>query len=125
MVTRAKEATEKGATNSKSNESILAKTPPRLRTVEDLLHKNEQIQDGMERGVLTPKIAEQMGQCIKTPIALERLALSYLKMIASMGKRATVPRSPLLRSMVGLDPNKLSPKDGEKVRGLLGNSEED
>jgi hypothetical protein len=100
----------------------LAKKPPRLRTAEDLLHKNEQIADGMERGVLTPKIAEQMGQCVKLPIALERLALSYLKMIAGMGKKATVPRSPLLRSMVGLNPDKLSPGDGEKVQSLLGES---
>jgi len=63
-------------------------------------------------------MAEQMGQCIKTPISLARLELSVLKMITLFGRKAPVPRSPLLRSAIGLK-EALSPSDGEFVRGLI------
>lgn len=91
-----------------------------LRTADAILQKNEQILDGMERGVVSPKMGEQMSQCCKMPIALVRLEMAYHKMIQGFGRKAPVPRSPLLRSMVpGLDPEKLSPQDGEKVRALV------
>jgi hypothetical protein len=99
---------------------MLKKDPPQLRTEDALLKKNEQILDGMERGLLTPKIAEQMGQCVKTPIALVRLEMQYLRTLAMFGRKAPVPRSPLLRSMIpGLDPDKVSAADAEKVHGYI------
>ena len=92
----------------------------RLRTSEALLRKNEQIQDAIERGAISPKTAEQMSQCVKTPIMLARLELSYMKMLSTMGRKAAVPRSPLVRSMVGLDPERIGPGDGAAVRALAG-----
>ena len=97
---------------------MLRANAPQLRTTEAILQKNEQIIDGIERGVVPPKMAEQMGQCIKTPIALARLEMAFLKMIQGFGRKAPVPRSPLLRSAVGLK-EAISPTDGEFVRGLL------
>jgi hypothetical protein len=91
---------------------------PQLRTAEAILTKNEQILDGLERGAVSPKMGEQMGQCIKTPIALARLEMSFLKMIQGFGRKAPVPRSPLLRSAIGLK-EAVSPTDGEQVRALL------
>jgi hypothetical protein len=91
-----------------------------LRTAEAILEKNEQILDGMERGVVTPKTGEQMSQCCKMPIALVRLEMSYLKMLQGFGRKAPVPRSALLRSMIpGLNPDKILPTDGETVRAML------
>lgn len=63
-------------------------------------------------------MAEQMGQCIKTPLALANLEMRFLKMIQGFGRKAPVPRSPLLRSAAGLK-GEVSPSDGEFVRGLL------
>jgi hypothetical protein len=89
-----------------------------LRTVEDLLEKNEQILDGLERGTVTPKMGEQMGQCVKTPIALARLEMSFHKMIQGFGKKAPVPRNALLRSAIGLK-EAISSSDGEYIRAML------
>lgn len=89
-----------------------------MRTAEAILEKNEQILDGLERGAVSPKMGEQMGQCIKTPISLARLELSFLKMIQGFGRKVPVPRSPLVRSMIGLKET-IAPGDGEFVRGLL------
>jgi len=100
---------------------VLRNDAPPLRTVEAILKKNEQILDGLERGTLTPKMGEQMGQCIKTPQNLVRLEISYHRMIKDYGRTVPVPRSPLLRSMIpGLNPDKVEPTDGEKVRALIG-----
>jgi len=63
-------------------------------------------------------MGEQMGQCCKTPIALARLEMSFLKMIQGFGRKAPVPRSPLLRSAIGLK-EAVSPSDGEIVRAML------
>ena len=74
----------------------------------------------MERGTISPKTAEQMQQCCKTPQALVKLELQYWKLLQAFGRKAPVPRSSLLRSMIpGLDPEKLSPGDGAIVRALL------
>jgi hypothetical protein len=89
-----------------------------LRTADAILEKNEQILDGLERGTVTPKMGEQMGQCIKTPIALARMELAFLRMIQSFGRKAPVPRSPLLRTTLGLK-EQIASTDGEFVRGLL------
>jgi hypothetical protein len=97
---------------------MLRANAPQLRTTEAILLKNEQILDGMERGAVAPKMAEQMGQCIKTPIALAKLEMGFLKMIRDFGRKAPVPRSPLLRSAVGLK-EMVAPTDGEFVRALL------
>jgi hypothetical protein len=97
---------------------MLRPNAPQLRSAEAILAKNEQIMDGIERGAVTPKMAEQMGQCIKTPIALARLEMTFLKMVHGFGRTAPVPRSPLLRSVIGLK-EAVSPTDGEFVRGLM------
>src|SRR4051812_5017258 len=102
MATQANAATAKDGTATPSSGSKLRNDPPTLRTTDAILHKNEQIIDGLERGAITSKMAEQMGQCIKTPIMLARLEMSFLKMIQGFGRKAPVPRSPLLRSAVGL-----------------------
>jgi hypothetical protein len=100
--------------------SLLREDVPPLRTVEAILSKNEQIIDGMERGAITPKTAEQMSQCCKMPIQLVRLEMTYLKMLQGFGRKAPVPRSALLRSMIpGLNPEHISPSDGEVVRALV------
>ena len=91
-----------------------------MRTAEQILGKNEQIIDGMERGVLSPKMAEQMSQCVKTPILLARVEMQFLKMVEAMGRKARVPHSPLVRSLIGLDPSTVDPGDGDKVRALIG-----
>src|SRR5687768_15434672 len=96
MVTQATAATAKGGTPTPSKESMLRTNAPKLRTTDAILEKNEQILDGIERGAVSPKMAEQMGQCIKTPIMLARLEMSFLKMIQGFGRKAPVPRSPLL-----------------------------
>lgn len=77
--------------------------------------------DAMERGSISPKMAEQMGQCCKMPIMLVRLEISYQRMIQGFGRKAPVPRSPLLRSFIpGLDPERVAPSDGDHVRALIG-----
>lgn len=98
---------------------MLRSEAPQLRTEQALLKKNEEIVDGLERGAITPKTAEQMSQCIKTPISLARLRISYLKMMASFGRKMPIPQAGLLRSLLDL-PEKVSPSDGETVRALIG-----
>lgn len=109
--------------NTPSSESRLRKNAAQLRTPDALLEKNEQILDGMEHGTITPKMGEQMSQCCKLPITLVNLEIKYLKMIQGFGRKAPVPRSPLLRSMAGLNPDKVLPSDGAVVRSLVGDAE--
>src|SRR5688572_293549 len=121
MDTPASAATEKAATRTPSSaeaKPLLRSNAPQLRTTEALLQKNEQILDGLERGVVTPKMGEQMGQCIKTPIMLARLEMSFLKMLQGFGRKSPVPRSPVLRSAIGL-PAGVANTDGAFVRDLL------
>lgn len=103
---------------------MLRVTAPQLRTAEHIIRKNEQIIDGLERGVLTPKMAEQMNQCCKMPIELAKLELKHHEIIRRAGRKANVPRSPLLRSNIGLG-KELAPTDGGKVRAFLDNGSED
>lgn len=105
------------------NESRLRKNAPQLRTGEAILEKNEQILDGMEHGTVTPKMAEQMSQCCKMPLQLANMEMRYLKMIQGFGRKAPVPRTPILRAMAGLNPDKLLPGDGAAVRALVGDAE--
>jgi hypothetical protein len=119
MATRENAATAKDATPTPlPAKPILRANAPQLRTADAILEKNEQILDGLERGSVTPKMGEQMGQCIKTPIALARLEMAFLRMIQHFGRKAPVPRSPLLRTTVGLKED-IAPTDGDYVRGLL------
>jgi hypothetical protein len=97
---------------------VLRSDAPQIRTAEAVIAKHEQILDGLERGAVSNKTGEQMGQQLKGIMAVERLGISYLRMIASMGRKAAVPRTPILRSLIGL-PRELSATDGEKVRALL------
>ena len=76
--------------------------------------------DGLERGAITPKTAEQMNQCMKTPIGLARLEIQFRKMLMAAGRVAPVPRSPILRSAIGLNPDQILPSDGAQVRAMIG-----
>lgn len=89
-----------------------------MRTVEAILAKNEEILDGLDRRVLSAKQGEQMGQCLKIPIGLARLETSFLRLLHQFGRKAPVPRSAILRSVIGLK-EAVSPTDGEYVRRML------
>lgn len=97
---------------------MLRATAPQLRTADHIIRKNEQIIDGLERGAVTPKMAEQMNQCCKMPIELAKLELKHHEIIRRAGRKANVPRSPLLRSNIGLGTT-LAATDGAKVRALI------
>lgn len=124
MATPENAATGKGATTTRSSESLLRKQAPLLRTTEAILAKNEQILDGMEHSTISPKTAEQMSQCCKMPIQLVKLEIAYIRMLQGFGKKAPVPRSALLRSMIpGLNPEQVSPGDGAVIRAIAGAQE--
>jgi hypothetical protein len=93
---------------------------PTLRTADEILQKNEQIFDGLDRGTISAKVAEQLSQCVKTPLMIARLELLYMRMLQTAGRTAPVPRSPLVRSLVGLNPHRIESGDGEKLRNLAG-----
>jgi len=66
-------------------------------------------------------MGEQFFQGLKMPINVCKLEISYHRMLQSYGRRAPVPRSALLRSMIpGLNPDTIAPTDGEVIRGLIG-----
>lgn len=96
----------------------MRKEAPQLRTAEAIIAKHEQIQDALERQTISGKIAEQMNQTLKGIMGIEKLGLQYLSLLLKVGRKAPVPRTPILRNMIGL-PEKLSPTDGEVVRGFL------
>jgi hypothetical protein len=97
---------------------MLRPNPPPLRTALAIVQKHEQIQDALEHGRITGKVAEQMNQTLKGIIGIERLGMQFLALALKFGRKAPVPRSPILRNMLGL-PEALSPGDGETVRALL------
>jgi hypothetical protein len=97
---------------------MLRREAPQLRTTVALVEKHEQIQDALERRAITGKIAEQMGQQLKGILSVAKLEMQYWQLVAKFGKKAPVPRSPLLRSVIGL-PEKLSATDGDTVRSML------
>lgn len=97
---------------------MLRANAPQLRTAPAIIEKFEQIQDGLERQTVTGKVAEQMNQTLKGIIGMAKLEMQYWSLAAKFGRRAPVPRSLILRSVLGL-PEKLSPSDGETVRALL------
>jgi len=96
----------------------LRKEAPQLRTAEAIIGKHEQIQDALERQIISGKIAEQMNQTLKGIMAIEKLGLQYLGLLLKVGRKAPVPRTPILRNMIGL-PAQVSPGDGEIVRAFL------
>jgi hypothetical protein len=119
MATLANAATAKGAMSTDSSKSILRATAPQLRTAVALIQKHEQIQDALEHGSITGKVAEQMNQTLKGIVGIEKLGLQYLSLALKYGKHAApVPRSPILRNMLGLR-EELAPTDVEVVRKLL------
>jgi len=83
-----------------------------------LVEKHEQIADALEHGRITGKIAEQLNQTLKGIVGIEKLGLQYLSLALKFGRKAPVPRTPILRDMIGL-PAALSETDGAKVRALL------
>lgn len=97
---------------------MLREGAPQLRTATAIIEKHEQIQDGLERQTITGKVAEQMNQTLKGIMSVARLEMQYWNLIAKFGKTAPVPRSPLLRNVIGL-PEKIGPTDGDQVRALL------
>lgn len=97
---------------------MLRANAPKLRTASAIVEKHEQIQDALEHGRITGKIAEQMNQTLKGIVGIEKLGMQFLALALKFGKRAPVPRSPILRDMLGL-PERLAPTDGEQVRALL------
>jgi hypothetical protein len=103
---------------------VLNPSAPQLRTADALIEKFEQIQDGLERDTITPKKAEQMSQTLKGIISIEKLGVQYLSMIQRLGRKAPVPRTPVLRNLLGLPPA-LSPTDGAAVRALVGETKTD
>jgi len=97
---------------------MLRPNAPKLRTASALVEKHEQIADALEHGRITGKIAEQLNQTLKGIIGIEKLGLQYLALALKFGRKAPVPRTPILRDMIGL-PVALSPEDGATVRALL------
>lgn len=67
---------------------------------------------------ITGKVAEQMNQTLKGIAGVAKMEMQFFTMLLKYGRKAPVPRSPILRSIVGL-PEQLSATDGEKVRALL------
>jgi hypothetical protein len=99
--------------------SRLRANAPKLRTAEAIVEKHEQILDGLEREAITAKQAEQMNQTLKGIIGIEKLGLQFLSIALKFGKTsAPVPRSPILRDMLGLRPE-LDRSDVDHVRALL------
>lgn len=97
---------------------MLRDEAPKLRTAEAIIKKHEQIQDALERDAITGKVAEQMNQTLKGIVGIERLGMQYLSLLIKMGRKAAVPRTPILRNMLGL-PEVVSPTDGDRIRALL------
>ncbi len=97
---------------------MLRPNAPQIRTFKALIEKHEQILDGIERGTLTGKIAEQMNQTLKGIAGVAKLELQYWSQVFKFGRKAPVPRSPLLRSISGL-PAEPAPNDAETLRRLL------
>jgi hypothetical protein len=97
---------------------MLRANAPQLRTAVAIIEKHEQIQDALERSAITGKVAEQMNQTLKGIVGIEKLGLQYLSLIIKMGRKGAVPRTPILRNLLGL-PEQMSPTDGETVRALL------
>lgn len=98
--------------------SLLRKDAPQIRTADAIIGKHEQIQDALEHDRISGKVAEQMNQTLKGIMGVEKLGLQYLSLALKFGRKAPVPRSPILRNMIGL-PVTLSPTDGEFVRALI------
>lgn len=124
MGTQAKDQTEKGATNTSSprptpQKSSLLEKPPQIRTANEIVLKHEQIQHALEHERISGKVAEQMNQTLKGIMAVAKLELQYWSLLVKMGRKAPVPRSPILRSVVGLTGD-VKPTDGEVVRRLTG-----
>lgn len=98
---------------------MLRDNAPHIRTADAVIGKYEQIQDALEREAIKPKVAEQMNQTLKGIVAVERMAMQYWQMARKFGKSAPVPRTPIMRSLLGL-PADVSPTDGANVRAQLG-----
>jgi len=117
MDTPANAGTEKDAMNSLLKPSVLRQQVPRIRTTQAVVEKYEQIQDALEHGTITGKVAEQMTQTLKGITGLAKLEMQYFSLIQKFKHSAPVPRSPLLRSVVGLA-EEVAPTDGAVVRGI-------
>ena len=98
--------------------SMLRENAPQIRTAVAIIQKHEQIQDSLERSAISGKVAEQMNQTLKGIMNVAKLEMQYWSLLHKFGKTAPVPRSPLLRNVIGL-PEALSPKDGEAIRAML------
>lgn len=104
-------ATEKAGTSTSSSDSPSPTLPParlraeapRIETLEDLARRNEQVLDGLDRGTLTPKTAEQMNQTLKAIFRLKvDVPLRLMSLLAKHKGKVPIPREPILRKMIGL-----------------------
>jgi len=98
---------------------MLRADAPQIRTADAIIQKHEQIQDALERQAINGKIAEQMNQTLKGIVNVVRLEMQFHSLAAKLGRRAFVPRSPLLRNIIGLG-EQPAETDGAYVRGLVG-----
>ena len=119
MATAANARSEKVSTATPLKRLALSKHPAPIRTAEAVLEKYEQIQDGLEQGSLPVPVARQMDQTLKGIVGLARLHLQWLRTMQAMGRHAVVPRTPILRDMLGL-PEQIGKGDGETVRKMIG-----
>lgn len=118
MATQANAATAKAATNTRSTASILRADAPKIRTSGAIIEKHEQIQDALEHQTITGKVAEQMNQTLKGILGVAKLEMQYWSLMLKFKRNPPVPRSPILRSVIGLAPD-VSAKDAESVRALM------
>jgi hypothetical protein len=91
---------------------------PKLRSAEAFVEKHEQIFDALEHERITPKTAEQMGQQLKGILSIEKMGLQWWGLAFKYGRKVPVPRSPILRSILGL-PEEIAPTDGATIRAML------
>lgn len=80
--------------------------------------KHEQLFDGLESGSLSGKIAEQMNQTLKGIRALQiDKPLAYMSLLAKFKGKVPIPRTPMLRRMIGL-PETVAPTDAAQLEEI-------
>jgi hypothetical protein len=87
--------------------------------MEALVEKHEQIQEALEHERIGGKVAEQMNQTLKGILKVAQLEMQYWALGMKYKRGIPVPRSPILRSIVGLSAE-ASPTDGEHLRAVIG-----
>lgn len=79
---------------------------PKLATIEDMVRKNEQVFDALDRGSVTPKTAEQLNQTLKAIFRLRiDTPIRLMSLLAKHRGAIPIPRDPIVRKMIGLGPD--------------------